>query len=37
MPKILVTGELVDISQEQYNALGQGTPPTTTATDASAY
>lgn len=37
MPKILVTGELVDISQQQYDALGQGTPTATTATDATAY
>jgi len=37
MPQILVDGELVDISQEKYDALGQGTQATTTATDASAY
>ena len=37
MPQILVNGELVDISQEQYDALGQGTQATTTATDASSF
>lgn len=34
MPQILVDGQLVDVSQEEYDALGTGTEATTTATTA---